>query len=225
MPKGVITALEVQKRNKERINVYLDGEFAFGLTALEAARLKTGQVLTPSEIAALKGEDAIQQAMDSAGNFLSFRPRSEAEVRRNLKEKDIAPEVIEEVIDRLRTRGYLDDAGFARFWTQNRSTFKPLSRRALRQELRDKGVADSVIQETLEDVDESSLAEQAARAQLRKWRGLAKRDFKQKLAAYLARRGFSYDTTQDVAARLIDELEESDPIYFSAHADIDEDLS
>ena len=83
----VITALEVQKRNKERVNVYLDDEFAFGLNMMEAAKLRKGQTLTAEEIKVLTDEDAINQAVNRAIDFLSYRPRSTEEVRRNLIKK------------------------------------------------------------------------------------------------------------------------------------------
>jgi len=63
---GVITALEAQKRNKERVNIYIDGQYAFSLTLMEAARLKKGQSLTEAEVAALQGEDTVLRAVDSA---------------------------------------------------------------------------------------------------------------------------------------------------------------
>jgi regulatory protein len=221
---GVITALEAQKRNKERVNVFIDGEFAFGLSLMEAARLKKGQVLSPAEIAALRGEDAILQAVDSAAHFLSYRPRSIAETRRNLTDKGLAAEVVEAAVERLTAMGYLDDAAFARFWVQNRVEFKPLSHKALRMELRQKGVAAEVIQETLDGLGEFDLAYKAAKTQARRLRHPTLRDFKQKLAAFLQRRGFSYSTTRDVVERLREELEESDPQYFQGTTEQNEEL-
>src|SRR5687768_13206881 len=86
---GTITSLEVQQNNKERVNVYLDETFAFGLSALEATRLRKGQYLTDGEIAALKGRDVVEKAYERAVRFLGNRPRSAAEVRRNLTEKEV----------------------------------------------------------------------------------------------------------------------------------------
>lgn len=214
MPDHVITALEVQKRKQDRVNVYLDGEFAFGLSALEAARLRKGQRLTDAEVEALRDADARLQAVESAAHFLGYRPRSIAEVRQNLAAKDFAPDVIDAAVERLQSMGFVDDAAFARYWAQNRSEFKPLSRRALKVELRRKGVADDAIGEALEGMDETASAYQAALKQVRKLRGLSRRDFKIKLAAFLQRRGFSFDTTQDVVLRLIKELEAQDEMVF-----------
>ena len=219
MDKGVITALEVQKRNKERVNVFIDGEYAFGLSLMEAARLKKGQVLSAGEIARLKGEDAVVQAVESAAHFLSYRPRSLQEVRRNLKEKELPPEVTEAAVERLMALGYLDDEAFARYWVQNRAEFKPLSHRALRQELRQKGIADSIINEVLAGQDEQGLAYEAAQGQLRRLRQKTPREFKTKMSAFLQRRGFSYSTTQDVVVRIIEEMEAGDPDYFNRAID------
>ncbi|MCI0353322.1 MAG: hypothetical protein L0Z53_28210, partial [Acidobacteriales bacterium] len=79
----VITALEVQKKNKERVSVYLDGEYAFSLSLVEAARLRKGQALAEDDIHALQGQDEIGKAVDRAARFLAYRPRSVQEVRRN----------------------------------------------------------------------------------------------------------------------------------------------
>jgi regulatory protein len=222
-PVAKITALEVQKRNKQRVNVYLDGEFAFGLSLMEAARLHKGQALSEDEIAALRGEDAVLQVVDSAAHFMSFRPRSIQEVRQNLAEKETPPEAIEAAVTRLTAMGYLDDEAFARFWVQNREAFKPLSHRALRQELRQKGVSDTIINEVLSDHDEVELAYQAAATRVRRLSNLSKRDFRTKMSAFLQRRGFSYNTTQDVVTRLIEEQEAQDSHFFNRTADDDED--
>src|ERR1041385_6168697 len=150
---GTITALEVQRNNKERVNVYLDDEFAFGLTMIEAARLRKGQQLTDVEIAALKSTDSVQKAYDSAVRFLGQRPRSTAEVRHNLTDKEVDVSVIDEVIGRLESQGYLDDAAFARYWVANRQQFRPRGARALRFELREKGVPTPIIDEVLTETD------------------------------------------------------------------------
>lgn len=223
MGKGIITALEVQKRDKQRVNIYIDDEFAFGLSLIEAARLRKGQVLSEAEINALRNEDDVQRAVDSAAHFLSYRPRSMQEVRRNLTEKDLPAEVVEAAVSRLAVMGYVDDEAFARYWVQNRDEFKPLSQRALRQELRQKGIADAVIAAVLAEQDESSLAYKAASGQLRKLRNRTQREFKTKLAAFLQRRGFMYSTIQDVVVRLIEELTTDDPDYFNRARADDED--
>jgi regulatory protein len=148
---GTITALRFQKRNKDRVNVYLDGQFAFGLAVIKAVRLRVGQALSDDDVARLRAQDKVERAYERALNFLSYRPRSEDEVRRNLRQKDVEDEVVEVVVERLTRAGLLDDREFARYWVENRLQFNPRGARALRHELRGKGVSASVIADTLAD--------------------------------------------------------------------------
>lgn len=211
----VITSLEVQKRNKERVNVYLDGEYAFSLGMMDAMRLHKGQTLTEAEVNQLKGEDLVVRAVESASRFLGHRPRSIAEVRRNLVEKEFDPGVIDAAVVRLTNLGYLDDTAFARYWIQSRTQFKPLGATALRFELRQKGVPDTVIQAVLDEVDDESGAYRAATTLLKRMRGTDRRTARQKLSTALARRGFRYDDIQPAIARLFDEIEEEQPDFFA----------
>lgn len=214
MPAGIITALEVQKKRKERVNIYLDGEYAFSLDLIEAAGLHKGQSLSEADIAALCERDAVARAVDRAARFLAYRPRSAAEVRRNLEENQTPAAIIDAAMARLEALGYLDDRAFVRFWIENRTTFKPLSPRALRYELRQKGVVDALIDEALADVDPLDAAYRAAGGQLRKLRGLDRAEFRHRLSAFLARRGFSFDQIHDVIEQIITELEVEDGDYF-----------
>ena len=219
--EGVITALEIQKRNSERVNLFIDGEFAFGISALEAAHLHKGQTLTGDDIAQLRAEDAVIQAVDRGARFLAYRPRSTQEVRRNLEGKNIPAAVVETAIQRLSTLGYLDDRAFARYWVENRNAFKPLGARALRYELRQKGVTPAIIDQVLNDMtDEAEAAYQAACSKARSLRGKTQTEFKLKLGAFLQRRGFGFDVIGDVAHRLIGEMAAEDPDYF-AHEEED----
>lgn len=208
---GKITALEVQKRNKERVNVYLDGEYAFSLAMIEAARLRRDQVLSEDEIAELKARDSIERAMDQAVRFLSYRPRSIREIRQNLKEKETAPPVIDTVVDRLESLGYVDDLAFARFWVQNRDEFRPKGPLALRQELKQKGISNKLVDQVLDEVDFADAAYRAAMTKARRWQTLDRPHFRDKLYPFLARRGFLSETCRDVIDRLVEELEIADP--------------
>jgi regulatory protein len=161
MMAGTITTLRYQKRNKNRVNVYLDDQFAFGLAAIEAARLRVGQALSDDDIARLRRQDDVERAHERALNFLSYRPRSEAEVRRNLRKKDVTDEAIEAVVERLTRAGMLDDREFARYWVENRLQFNPRGARALGHEMREKGVPVSIIDDTLAGFDEEPAARTA----------------------------------------------------------------
>ena len=137
---GTISSLQQQKNNPERVSVFIDGEFAFGVALDTAARLAKGQFLSDADIAALQTDDEHDRAYQSALHFLGSRPRSTTEVQRNLQEKGFADEAIAAAIARLLEHHYLDDEEFARYWLDNRSRFRPRSARAIRYELRQKGV-------------------------------------------------------------------------------------
>ncbi len=198
-----ITAIEPQKKNPNRVNIYLDGEFAFGLARLTAAWLRVGQELSDEKIAALQAEDARESAYQKALHFLSFRPRSVQEVRQNLQKHAIPEALVEATIERLQRAGLLDDEAFARAWVENRAAFRPRAPAVLRLELRRKGVAEEIIQAVLQDMtDAEALALDAARRQARRLRGLPQREFQQKLSAFLARRGFAYEIIPSVCAQV-----------------------
>lgn len=211
---ATITTIEIQKRNKQRANIYLDGDYSFSLSLIEAAKLRKGQTLTSAEIDALREADAVTRAVDQAARFLAYRPRSTEEVRRNLTEKKFTIAVIDAALDRVETLGYLDDEAFARFWLENRQTFKPRSPRALRYELRQKGVTDSIIDAVLTDIDVQGAAYRAAQARIRRLKGLDRKTFRHKLGGFLQRRGFNYGISNAVIQQLERELVEEDPEYF-----------
>jgi regulatory protein len=171
-----ITRLEQQKNDTERVNVYLDDEFAFGINIMDAVSLRKGQELNEAEIAELRYKDAIVKAADNIANLLSYRPQSTQEIRQKLGKKDYEEAVIEAAIERMTRMGYLDDRNFARFWIESRSRSKPLGKQALRYELRQKGIADAIVRELLDEmVDESDAAYQAAEGRVRRFKGSTQR--------------------------------------------------
>jgi regulatory protein len=177
---GKITALTRQKRNPDRINVYLDGKFAFGLAAITAVSLRVGQTLTPSEIDSLQGSDLEEKAKEVALRFIEYRPRSIAETRQHLLKKEYPEDVVERVIERLTAVELLNDAAFARYWVEQRQTFKPRSQLAIQQELRQKGVERQAIDAALDGVDEVTAATKAAEPKARRWQGCLRKNSSKK---------------------------------------------
>lgn len=205
-----ITAIEQQKRNKERVSVFLDGEFAFGLAYETAAGLRVGQELTEEAIVQLQDRETVVQARQSAFRFLSFRPRSIAEVRRNLLGKQYEEGLVETIINDLVQRNYLDDEAFATYWVEQRESFKPRSQRALRYELYEKGVPRDIIGRVVADVDEDDAAINAAARRAHRWSTLSEEEFNEKMIAYLRRRGFNYRVARRTAERAWQEINENE---------------
>jgi regulatory protein len=205
---GTITAIEPQARHADRMNLYIDHRFALGLSAAVAARLRVGQVLSDEQLAALGEQEALETAHDQALSFLEPRPRSAVEIKQYLQKKKVASEIIDQVLTRLADAGLVDDRAFAKYWVENREEFRPRAARALRFELKRKGLSDADIREAVGDLDESESAYRAGAARAKRWRGLERREFREKLCAFLIRRGFSYDTARHAAERLWDETRE-----------------
>jgi len=199
---GKITTLEVQKRNPDRVSVYLDGRFAFGLPAIIAARLARGQFLSDAEIAALQEEGAAEEAYNKTLHFLSYRPRSRAEIEEYLEKRGVNEPQIAKLAGRLERAGLLDDEAFAQYWVENRERFRPRGPRALRYELRNKGIPDDTIQRALASVDVSESAYRSAGRKARQLKDADRQTFFRKLVEYLARRGFSYEVARETAERL-----------------------
>jgi regulatory protein len=143
-------------------------------------------------------------AYEVAVRYLGGRPHTVAEIHRHLRSKKFDQDTIDHAIDRLRAQRYVDDAAFARWWVEQRERFKPRGDRALRVELAQKGVARDVIEvvlgERVPDAD-VELARRALSRPLTRWANMSDAERRRKIHAYLAARGFDYDTIDEVARR------------------------
>lgn len=201
-----ITALTAQKKNPRRVNVFLDGEFAFGLQRIVAAWLDVGQVLSDEKIAQLKDHDQEEIAYQKALNLLSYRLHSEAEIIQKLQKHDIPEEYVESAIERLKINKLLDDTKFAEAWVENRKETRPRGRRALAYELKQRGINPETIDETLSELNEEEMAYQAAWKRSQRMTNMDWGDFRLKLTRFLSQRGFNYEVIPVVITRLWEEI-------------------
>ena len=203
---GTISALEPQKKSADRVNVYIDGTFVFGLSAIDAAGLRVGQTLSDPDIEMWRARDEAGRAYERALRLLGQRAHSTTEIRQALVRAKVSDSAIEATLARLETNGYLDDLAFAQAWLADRQAFRPLSASALRYELRTKGVADAIIDEALVDFDSDDAAYRAVRTQARRIAGLDRRSVYARLVPYLSRRGFNFNAARTAIDRLLEEL-------------------
>ena len=212
--KKTITEISAQKRNRRRVNISLDGSYAFSLDRLTAAWLQVGRELSDAEIEKLQMSDEVEVGFNQALNFLSYRSRSVAEMTRYLEGKGYAPSTLKAVLARLEEEGLLNDERFAREWIENRNTFRPRSQSQLKAELRFKGLAESSIESALEEsgVDDSALAMAAARKQSHRYLSSDYETYRKKLGNALLRRGFSYATVNETLRTLWDELQHTETV-------------
>jgi len=189
-----ISSIKLQRKNPNRVSIYLDGIYSFGLSKITAAWLKIGQNLEENEIEKLLSEDEIEVAYQRALRFLSYKSRSVAEIQSKLKTLEFSEKIIEIVCARLIEKGYVDDHHFAEMWVENRNVFRPRSHRILRWELRNKKVEEEIIDSILDLTEpEEVLARMAAEKYARKLIGVETKEvFYRKFISFLGRRGFSY---------------------------------
>jgi regulatory protein len=208
-----ITALEPQAHDNDRVNLFVDGHFLLGVNAALVFQmgLEVGQELLPEQVEQLRYEETLQQAVDRAYNFLSYRPRSRAEVRRYLRRKETPPDIIDAAMVRLDRFDLVNDRSFATFWIENREQFSPRGMRAIKNELRLKGVEREVVEELIEDEEEKDeeLALRAARKKALSLTQIPSMDFntfRNRLGSFLQRRGFDYDVSKRTVRLLWEEL-------------------
>lgn len=201
-----ITRIAPQKKDKNRVNVYLDGKFAFGLPlALVIERgFKKGQEIDQEEIDTLRDKDEEERIYNRLVAFATLRPRSVKEIQDWFGRKKVVLGMQEAAIGRVSKIGLVDDYLFSKWWVEQRTAFRGFSRKLLALELRKKGIERSLIEKVLAEVEiptEEELARRAYEKKKQTWGGLSGPAMKRKAYGFLGRRGFSFD----VIRRIVDE--------------------
>ncbi len=202
MPR--ITALEPQKRRPGRVSIFVDGEFAAGMSA-DAARdlaLEVGRELAEGELEKLAFSAEVDGAYNRALNYLRPRRRSRHELARRLRRYGYGDEVVEAALRLLAQRALVDDRAFADAWVRDRVRLKPKGRRALRAELAAKGVsaedAEGALAENVEETEEA-LARRAVAPRAEALRARGEERGRAAAMSFLARRGFTANVARSVA--------------------------
>jgi len=201
-----VTAIRSGQRGK-RVNIFLDNRFAFSLEAEVVFKegLKAEQALSEDEIGALIKADHFQRCLNAALHYLSYRPRSEAELRERLHRRGFEADNVAAVLARLKTEGLVDDLAFARFWKENRQSFRPRSQQLTRLELRQKGVAQNIIERVAVQLDDQDSAYRAAVAKARRLPATDYEGFSRRLGQHLKLRGFGYGLIKKTVERVWEE--------------------
>ena len=145
---------------------------------------------------------SLQDCLDAAYYYLSYRPRSEGEIRQWLRKRGFTNDVTEAAIAKLREQNLTNDLAFAQFWKENRLSFRPKSRRSIEKELRDKKVAPEIIEQVTNDIDDDQIAYKLASSRLPSLAHLDYPGFYRRLSSYLAYRGFNYEVIKRTTSLL-----------------------
>jgi regulatory protein len=150
----------------------------------------------------------LQDCLNAAYYYLSYRPRSEGEIRQWLRKRGFAGGVAETAIAKLREQNLSDDFAFAQFWRDNRLSFRPKSRRLIKKELRDKRVAADIIEQVTSDIDDEEIAYKVGSSRMSALANLDYPNFYRRLSSYLAYRGFNYEVIKRTASLLWQQKEQ-----------------
>jgi len=207
-----IETVKIEEGRKKRVAVYFAGQRRPLRVEVDTAlngKLTVGRELNEDELSDLAKLDMFYRTQNAALNFLSYRPRSESEVRNRLIRRGFTAVEIDAVLSKLKEQGFVNDAGFAGFWTENRREFSPRSRFLTRLELRRKGVANEVIDGVVAGLDDSENAYRAGLARARKLSTADKNIFRKRLGDYLRRRGFDFGIVNEIVERIWREVGEA----------------
>ena len=213
MPAGTITALTVQQHEPTRVSVFLDGAFAFGVSQ-ELVRqwdLWVGRQLSVEGQAHLRAAAQLLTAQATARQYLAARPRTAYEVQQKLRRSGVPDPIVDQVITRLQNRGVLDDTAYTHAYLTSRLASRGYGPQRLRQELQQRGISRALVEDAVQQDLAVGDVLAAARAQAaRRWPRLARETDRakrrQKLWAFLRRRGFPAAIVQQVLTELAEEI-------------------
>jgi regulatory protein len=199
-----ITQIAFQQKRKNRCSIFLDDEFAFGLDQDIVLQfgLKKGDQLTEQQIEEILLNEEKKKARDRALNFLSYRDRSEKEIRTKLKDVGYDENIIDWVIGELKRLKFLDDERFAQSYVQTQMITRPVGEYFLKRELKQKGVDEELIEQTVEkayeEKDQFSVALELAQQRKKRYKNIDEMKAKKRVSDFLLRRGFSWDVVSEV---------------------------
>lgn len=199
----IVTGVERIPKRRGRMQVYVDGIAALELAAstVRSQDIVPGKIVKQTDLDALTAAEQRRQAMTAAAAMLARRPRSEREIRRKLAQRKTGATVIDETIARLRAVRLIDDAEFARSWTESRDRTSPRGRRLVVQELRTAGVDTAVATEAASAIDDEDAAYRLAAGRVRSLARLDYVAFRARLGGFLQRRGFGYGVARATVER------------------------
>lgn len=200
----VITKIETQKKNPKRKSIYLDDQFAFGLNQETVYRygLHEGDQLTQKKIDEILKSEQKRKAKEIALNYLSYRARSEKEIKDKLKKKEFPETITDEVLSDLKRLNLVDDFEFACLWIKDRLEHKPKGERVLKLELFKKGIKKEIMEKALREfyppkTEEVEIAKGLVKKREKRYKNLDKRVAQKRIFDFLLRRGFSYDVARE----------------------------
>ena len=199
----IITQISIQKKNKSRVSIFLDGEFACGMQTIVVAenRLKVGMQIDAGKLKELSAISDIEAAFSKAVKLISKVLKTEVELKNYLIEKGYTLETVDTVVQKLKSYNYIDDQGYALAYINEKK--HQSGKKKLYYELKQKGISDKILDKVLDTINKEEEKEVIIKLSIKYIKGKVL-DIKTKknLANYLYSRGFEWDSYIDVIADL-----------------------
>ena len=189
----VITDILNCKNNKNRVNVYADGEFLCSLyieTVLKNS-IKKGCFFSHDDLVQFMKEDEEKYALDRALKYISYRMRSAKEIKEKLKKYNVSENCIDNVIKKMQELGYVNDRLYAEtYFSELKQNF---GKAVIQQKMYAKGINKEIVHELLSGLDQYALAVLWAEKLFARYKNEDKKNIKQKVFRALMARGFDFD--------------------------------
>jgi regulatory protein len=205
---NIITKIEVGKRNKERVNIYIDNEYAFSISAelVYKENIKVKDEINVERLKKLADEDNYIKCKNSALKIIERTYKSEKELRDKLVLKGYDDHIIKRTINFLREYNLLNDTNYAKMYVKDRS--RNQGKNKIKYTLIQKGIDENIIEEELNKIDKDEIKKVVYEMALKKYRVLSKREndnykLTQKLYRFLMGKGYDYDLIKDVINSIV----------------------
>ncbi|HDP67871.1 MAG TPA: hypothetical protein ENN20_05140 [Candidatus Marinimicrobia bacterium] len=206
-PCGTVTQIAFQKKRAQRRSVFIDGEYAFGVSeaTFQQFHLQPGQVLSARQIEIIKSHEEFERAKELALKYLALRMRSDFELKSYLKRKGFPAVVVRRVLFYCHELRYLDDRKYAEMLVRDMCHINRYGRYKMVAQLRKRGISPEIIRQVLSElIDESEQKRIALKLATKKLASLQNDEkSREKLYRYLKQRGFSYSVISDAVNRLL----------------------
>lgn len=212
MPK--ITKIEIQKNNKDRVNIYLDGEYALAINAelIYKENLKVKDDVDISKLQEIAEKESYIRCKESAIKIIERSYKTEKEIRDKLKQKGYEEKQINNSIDFLKEYNFINDNTYAKAFIKDKLSSK--GSKKIKYDLMKKGIAKDIIEENLIKVDKNEEKEVALNVGRKKYESIRRKEsdnykLSGKLYRFLISRGYAYDIVKDVVKEImsLDEFE------------------
>ena len=209
---AIITKIEAQKKNDDRVNIYVDEKFFMAIykELVFSFNLKKGQEIDKDYLKNILDDEIYMKAKNKALNILSKSSQSEKQIRQKLS-KDFEEHTIDRVIEFLQKYKFVDDEDLANRIVNTNVNLNKYGKNKIKQNLYNKGIDKSIIEQAMNEIDSDKEFENALYLGKKRYDRLKNEDPRkayQKIGNHLAYKGFNYDIIKKVLNRLFNDIDE-----------------